>query len=98
MELSEWIRDVLLKKANPNTDTELIEQIIESWKKGDELMMTYGIERAFDNERKKGIEQGIEKNKKEIALKLLSLNVEIDKIVEATGLTELEIQALAKSL
>ena len=98
LELSEWIRDVLLKKANPNTDTELIEQIIESWKKGDELMMTYGIERAFDNERKKGIEQGIEKNKKEIALKLLSLNVEIDKIVESTGLTELEIQALAKSL
>lgn len=58
----------------------------------------------FDMEysRDKGMKQGIEEgkargkaeSKKEIAKKLLKLEVEIDKIVEATGLTKEEIESL----
>lgn len=57
-------------------------------------MMTYGIERAFDKERDMAKREGKNEEKKAIALKLLSMQMDIDKIVEATGLTQEEIKAL----
>ena len=68
--------------------------MLEGWKKGDEKMMTYGIERAFDKERDMAKREGKNEEKKAIALKLLSMQMDIDKIVEATGLTQEEIKAL----
>ena len=42
----------------------------------------------------KGIEKGIEKGKIEVARNLLSLGLDIDKIVKATGLSEEDIKKL----
>ena len=68
-------------------------------------MMTYGIERAFDKEReiakqegkiegkREGKIEGKMEEKKEIALKLLSMKVDMNVIIEATGLTQEEIKA-----
>ena len=108
----EWVRDVLSEKLGLATDRETVEEIIEGWKKGDEDMMTYGIERAFDNERRKarrqgierGIEQGIERGKaegkaegkKEVAIKLFALGLNMNQIIEATGLSAEELQKLTE--
>ena len=113
IDLAEWVRDVLIRKAASAPNTELIEEMVESWKKGDDEMMTYGIERAFDNERRKarkeareealkegraeGKAEGRAEEKKEVAFKLLTLNIGIDKIAEATGLSEEELLELKKS-
>lgn len=42
----------------------------------------------------RGIEKGIEKGKLEIAKNLLKMNIPIDQIVLATGLTEEEINKI----
>ena len=43
---------------------------------------------------KKGMEKGIEKGKLEVARNLLSLGLDMDKIIKATGLTEEDIKKL----
>ena len=104
IDLVDWIRDVLFKKAAFAGDDISVENIIRGLQKGDERMFTYGMERAIENDRKKvrqqGIEQGIERGRKEgraeVALKLLMLNMDIKTIAEATGLTEEEIEMIKK--
>lgn len=44
--------------------------------------------------RKEGREEGKEESKREIAKKFLNLGVELDKIIEATGLSKEEIEKL----
>lgn len=112
IELVDWVRDVLFHKVGSLNKSE-VEKVLEGWKKGDEEMMTYGIERAFDKERARAKQEGrmegkregkiegrIEgkregkiEEKKEIALKLLSMKVDMNVIQEATGLTQEEIKA-----
>ncbi len=50
--------------------------------------------KALKEGRKKGIEEGKNKKQKEIAKKLLKIGIDIDKIMEATGLNEEEIKKL----
>ena len=49
---------------------------------------------VYDTGLHKGIEQGAEKSKKEIAKKLLELDVKIEDIIAATGLSKEEIEKL----
>lgn len=57
-----------------------------------------GIEKGMKKGLEKGLEKGIEKGSKEralkIAKKLLEMNMNIEQIIEATGLTREEIENL----
>ena len=56
---------------------------------------SYDKEQALQDEAKRdGIQQGIQQEKIEIAKNLLSLNIKIDDIMKATGLTIEEIEKL----
>lgn len=50
--------------------------------------------KGLETGMKKGLEQGLERGKKEIAQSMLSKNLDINLIVECTGLTKEEIQNL----
>ena len=47
--------------------------------------------------REEGIEKGIEKRSREIAMNLLRINLPIQTICEATGLTEEEVAGLKEN-
>ncbi len=53
-----------------------------------------GIKKGIEQ----GIEQGINQNKKEIAIKLIKLNLPLEQIVTATGLSLAEIQELKSKI
>lgn len=96
-ELAVWVKQVLYKKVGKEGNEELIEEVIEGWKKGDEAKMTYGIEVAFDHERQEGRKEGRQEGRKEgieqVAKELLALNIDIETIKKATGL---EVEELLK--
>ena len=52
-----------------------------------------GIEEGIDLGIEQGIEQGIEKVKRKVALRLITMNFPIEKIVEAT---ELDLETIKK--
>ena len=54
-----------------------------------------GIEEAgFDKGMAKGLEKGIEQEKRKLAKKMKDKDMQIDEIVEITGLTKEEIEKL----
>ncbi len=54
-----------------------------------------GIEEAgFDKGRAKGLEEGIEQEKRMLAKRMKDKDMKIDEIVEITGLTKEEIEKL----
>ena len=53
-----------------------------------------GIEKGIEKGIEEGIEKGIEKGKIEVARNLLSLGLDIDKIVKATGVSEEDIKKM----
>ena len=57
----------------------------------------FGIEKGIKKGIAQGIEKGVEKNKLEMVRNLLALNVSLEKISKASGLTEEEILQLAKN-
>jgi len=52
------------------------------------------VELALEEGIEKGLAQGMEKGRKEIARKLLKLNLPVEQISEATGLKREEIEEL----
>ena len=75
------------KVKNLNDDSEIIDVIIEN---EDEIIMNSMYDRGFE----KGISQGINQNKVEIARKMLNMNMSIEEISKATGLSKEEINDL----
>ncbi len=102
IDLVDWIRDVLMKKAK---DKKLVDEACLVMKKGDVRHMTYAIERIFDEENakalKKGIEQGIEKGIEQEKLKvihnLLMLNMPTDQIAKVVELSRAEIEQIKET-
>ena len=68
------------------------EFILHEWQKDkmDDLVKQNEMEGA----KKEGIEQGINEKAREIAKNLLNMNMSIEDISKATGLTETDIQKL----
>lgn len=70
----------------------------EGLKKGLEEGIQKGIEEGIKEGIKEGIEKGIKEgaaeSKRKIALNMLSLGIELDIIIKATGLTPVEIEEL----
>lgn len=105
IDLVDWVRDVLMKKAK---DKKLVEEACEIMKKGDALNMTYAIERIFDEENTKflkkgieqgieeGIEQGVEQEKIRIIHNMLMLNIPVDQIAKVVELSVKEIEEMRK--
>ena len=95
IEMSEINNNETLKKANAvlqNISNDEREQEL-AFKRELYIMDQKAIEAAgFD----KGLEQGKKEEKIKIAKKLLEQNIDIDIIIEATGLTKKEIENLEK--
>ena len=64
----------------------------EGLKQGKEEGLKQGKKEGLKQGKKEGLKQGKKEEKQEIAQKLLSMNIEIEKIVEATGLSKEEIE------
>jgi len=94
-----------LKKGRTEGIEEGLEKGIEKGRaegleKGIEKGRAEGIEKGIEKGRTEGIEEGIEKGRAEerfiIARSLLKVGVSLDKITEATGLSEDEIKSYAR--
>ena len=66
----------------------------EQEKYDNSMMVMWDNYAVYKHAEEKGIEKGIEKGKIEVARNLLSLGLDIDKIVKATGLSEEDIKKL----
>jgi predicted transposase/invertase (TIGR01784 family) len=91
-----------LKKGIEKGKAEGVKEGIEKGKaEGIKEGIEKGIEKGKAEGIKEGIEKGIEKGKaegvKEIAKSLLNMNVPIDQIMKATGLSENEINEIIKN-
>ena len=75
---------------------------VEELTQDEDFLMYYDLEEKHNHEKQSsyelgvehGMEQGSKQNSIEIARKLKELNLSIDKIVKATGLSEEEIKYL----
>ena len=94
IELVDWVRDVLMKKAK---DKKLVEEACEIMKKGDALNMTYAIERIFDEENAKFLKKGIEQEKIRIIHNMLMLNIPVDQIAKVVELSIEEIEKMRET-
>lgn len=79
-----------LKEVSGDYEIRRIAELKEKYIRDEHAAMQYAIK----NEHKKGLEQGMEKGIEKVAKNLLKLNIEMDKIVEATGLTKEQILKL----
>ena len=64
------------------------------YEKGLEIGLEKGIQRGMEKGIEKGIMEGSQKEKIEIAKKMLELKIDIETIAKATGLTEQEIEKI----
>jgi predicted transposase/invertase (TIGR01784 family) len=90
VQLRAWIFDVILRKAKGKINNDAINRIKKAFERKEESEMTYAIERAIDEIERRGKHTG----KKEVAKNLLSTQLSVDDIIEATGLTRKEVEAL----
>ena len=71
---------------------------VEELTQDEDFLMYYDLEEKHKHEKQSsyelGVEHGMEQKEIEIARKLKELNLSIDKIVKATGLSEEEIENL----
>ncbi|MCL2322504.1 MAG: Rpn family recombination-promoting nuclease/putative transposase [Oscillospiraceae bacterium] len=95
VELLRWLEHIMIPRL-PIKDRE---KIRESIRKGGDEMLQYNLDRAFDDERKKGrregkkegIQEGKKKREKEIAEKFLKMGLTVDQVMEGTELPEEEV-------
>ena len=64
------------------------------YEKGLEIGIEKGIQRGMEKGIEKGIMEGSQKEKIEIAKKMLELKIDKETIAKATGLTEQEIEKI----
>lgn len=94
IDLADWLRDVLKKKAVSKGHDEIIDVLVKNLLEGEVTPMTYAIERIFDEER----EDAREDVTVEIAIKMLKKNKDIDEIQEFTSLSYERIMKLRQQL
>ena len=102
-----------MKKAAKVMDERAIEQTVSDWMKGDERSMTSAMERIIDDERnaallegrkegeeegkREGRREGEKEGKRDVALKLIRMKMDVEQIIEATGLSREELKALEEN-
>ena len=72
--------------------------IKQGLEEGKKQGMKDGIKQGLEEGKKQGVKDGAQKEKIEIAKKLLKLKIDIEKIVEATGLSKEEIEKIKKEI
>ncbi|MCI7196909.1 MAG: hypothetical protein MR502_06365 [Bacteroides sp.] len=80
--------------SNMQTARDTYNQLEYAKKKGREEGLQAGIEKGREEGRMEGREEGIEKRSREIAVNLLRINLPVQTICEATGLSAEEITKL----
>ena len=86
MEFNEWI--------NKYVNDEETKELLAKW--SDYIAENKGYEEGIEEGRIEGIEEGSKQKAYEIAKKLLYLNIALEDISKATGLSEEEIEELRK--
>jgi predicted transposase/invertase (TIGR01784 family) len=89
-QLRAWVFDVILQKFKNKTNKSTIMDVRKAFERKEASEMTYAIERAIDEIERRSKHTG----KKEVAKNLLSMQLSVDDIVKATGLTHKEVEAL----
>ena len=84
MEFNEWI--------NKYVNDEETKELLAKW--SDYIAENKGYEEGIEEGRIEGIEEGSKQKAYEIAKKLLYLNIALEDISKATGLSEEEIEEL----
>jgi len=84
--------DIMKKIVNDLIDLSNDSDIISAYEK--EKIERYAFEVALKEKEAKGIKEGIEKNKMEVARNLLKENIDINIISKTTGLSLEEIKNL----
>ena len=79
---------------NMQTARDTYNQLEYAKKKGREEGLQAGIEKGREEGRMEGREEGIEKRSREIAVNLLRINLPVQTICEATGLSAEEVTKL----
>lgn len=70
----------------------------ETAKKIKEWIRMTKVARLFEEEKVEAVNQAVDDNSKQIAKKLMEINVDMLDIMQATGLTKKELESLAKEL
>ena len=94
-----FVEEERLRKEKEKLRKEILkigkkEGIKEGKKIGKEMGLERGIKKGKKEGEKIGLEKGVEKNKKEMAKKLKKKGIDIDIIVETSGLSKEEIEKL----
>ena len=85
--------DKIFKKLAEYADSKTLTKE-EQEKYDNSMMVMWDNYAVYKHAEEKGIKKGIEKNSKEVALKLLTYNTPIDVIAKSTGLSIDEIKKL----
>lgn len=94
LDMVSWIRYILLNRADESEKDDLM----RNFEQGEVSNMVYGIDRAFEEEYKKGEKKGKKEGKIEMAKKMLLKNKPLDEVIEFTELTEKEIKTIENNL
>ena len=91
-----WNTCEYIQRCNPRYNLSKLKRIAERiLKKGENMKAIY--EGFIEEGREEGREEGMEKGKKDTAVNLLKMGLEVEKIIKATGLSKKEVLALKKA-
>ena len=93
MKENQKLKEVVEKKDNFEKEDNLVREIIEAQDKW-ELDYRVGVSCA----KKEGLAEGISKGHFDVAKNLLKMNMDIETISKATGLTKDELEKLKKEI
>ena len=94
VEFLRWLEHIMIPRL-PEKDRK---KIRESIKKGGDDMLQYNLDRAFDDERKKGIKEGKKEKEIELTENLIKIDLPVEKIIQVTGLSEKEVMKIKMRL
>jgi predicted transposase/invertase (TIGR01784 family) len=106
-EFKNWVQHILLRRIPDESDRV---KILESIERGEEIVLQYGWDRAFEKERLegerkgiqegriKGIQEGDKARQIKVAENLLKMNLTVEQVAQGTDLPEKEVKKIKARL
>lgn len=92
-----WLKGIIKPRLLKDMQGE-VEDILEKTNQWEVESMVYNLERVIDDVSKKGIEEGIEKGKIEVAKNLLTMGMDILTVIKVIGLEKEEIERIKANM
>ncbi|WP_425449753.1 Rpn family recombination-promoting nuclease/putative transposase [Dethiothermospora halolimnae] len=97
----QWLKKIIKPRLDKDMEKD-VDEVLDKSNQKEVDKMVHNLERTLDNIKKEGIKEGMEKGEKnkaiEIALKMLKEELDINMIVNITGLNEKEVLSLKKKI